>query len=138
VRVADLGARTIDRVIVPCAAAAQLSIEQEIFDGLAHSCERLRLWRPLPALIATLAEAKRPGFAPAKARAEERGLPVLVRSSGGGAVCLGPGTLVVSHFYCSPRNDIDASYRQLAGLLTQAVAGLDVSLTQAQVVGAYC
>jgi len=129
---------TIDRLADPCAAAEQLTIEQAIFEGLTQAPERLRLWRPLPALIATLGEANRPDFARAAARAAARGLAVWVRSSGGGAVCLGPGSLVVSHFHRSPRNDIDASYRQFAGLLTEAVAALDVPLREEHVLGAYC
>jgi len=134
----ESAAMTVDRITAPCAAAAQLLIERRLFDALAHSSHRLRLWQPLPALIATLAEASRPGFARASARAGERGLPVHVRCSGGGAVCVGPGSLVVSHLYRSPHNDIDASYRQFAGLLRQAIAALAVSVTQEQVAGAYC
>jgi lipoate-protein ligase A len=63
---------------------------------------------------------------------------VHVRTSGGGAVCLGPGSLVVSHVYDSLRNDIDASYRRCAGLLTEAIATLGVSVTAEHVFGAYC
>ncbi len=61
-----------------------------------------------------------------------------VRASGGGAVCLGPGSLVVSHFYRSHRNDIDSSYRQFAGFLIEAAAALEVRLHAERVVGAYC
>jgi lipoate-protein ligase A len=130
----------IDRLTSPCAAAEQLRIEQAIFEDLAQAQapRRLRLWRPLPALIATLGEANQPHFAQAAARAAGRGLAVWVRPSGGGAVCLGPGSLVVSHFYRSPRNDIDSSYRQFAALLTEAVAALDVTLREEHVLGAYC
>jgi lipoate-protein ligase A len=128
----------IERSLEPSSAAAQLAIEQTLFDVAARVPQRLRLWQPLPALIVTLAEANRPGFAPAAARAEARSLAVHVRASGGGAVCLGPGSLVVSHLYDSPRNDIDASYRRFAGALTAAVAALGVSLTVEHVVGAYC
>lgn len=128
----------VDCVPQPCAAAAQLSLERAIFDGLAQGPQRLRLWRPQPALIATLSESSRPEFTRAAVRTGARGLPVHVRASGGGAVCLGPGSLVVSHFQRSLRNDIDASYRDFAGLLTQAVAALDVPLTARQVPDAYC
>ena len=128
----------IDRPPAPCAAAAQLAIERGLFDALAAGPPRLRVWQPLPALIATVAEAGRPGFAQAAERSRSRGLPVYVRPSGGGAVCLGPGSLIVSHFYHAPRNDIDWSYRQFAGLLTEAVAAVDVSLRDEHVVGAYC
>jgi lipoate-protein ligase A len=105
---------------------------------MAQAPERLRLWRPLPALIATLGEANRPDFAQAAALSHARGVPVHVRQSGGGAVCVGPGSLVVSHFYRSPSNDIDASYRQFAGSLTEAVVALDVTLREEHVLGAYC
>jgi lipoate-protein ligase A len=131
-------ALAIDRPAVPRAAAAELAIERDWFDALAQAPERLRLWEPEPALIATVAEAGRPGFAQAAARSQARGVPVSVRPSGGGAVCLGPGSLVVSHFYRSPRNDIDGSYRQFARLLTEAVATLDVTLREQHVMGAYC
>jgi len=129
---------TIERLTGPCAAAEQLRIEQAIFDGMAQAPGRLRLWRPLPALIATLGEANRPDFAQAAALSHARGVPVHVRPSGGGAVCMGPGSLVVSHLYRSPRNDIDASYRQFAGSLTEAIAALDVTLREEHVLGAYC
>jgi lipoate-protein ligase A len=128
----------IERSLEPSSAAAQLAVEQALFDEVERVPQRLRLWQPLPALIVTLAEANQPGFAPAAARAEARSLAVHVRASGGGAVCLGPGSLVVSHLYDSQRNDIDASYRRFAGALTAAMAALGVSLTEEHVVGAYC
>jgi len=128
----------IERSLEPSSATAQLVIEHALFNAVERVPQRLRLWQPLPALIVTLAESNRPGFAAAAARAEARGLAVHVRASGGGAVCLGPGSLVVSHLYDSPRNDIDASYRRFAGALTAAMAALGVSLTEEHVVGAYC
>ena len=132
------GAVAIDRRSAPCAAAVELAIERDLFDAMVDSPERLRLWQPLPALIATAAEAGRPAFAQAAARSHARGLPVHVRPSGGGAVSMGPGSLVVSHFYRSFRSDIDWSYRQFAGLLKAAVAALHVTLCEQHVVGAYC
>lgn len=128
----------IDRPSAPRDAAVQLEIERGLFEAMEHSPPRLRLWQPLPALIATMAEAGQPAFAHAAARSHARGLPVHVRPSGGGAVCLGPGSLVVSHFYRAPRNDIDWSYRQFAGLLMDAVAALEVTLREQHVPGAYC
>jgi lipoate-protein ligase A len=134
----DRGPFVVDQRSSPCGAAEQLSVEQEIFDSLPKVSQRLRIWQPLPALIATTAEARLPTFAAAVARAEDRGLPVHVRRSGGGAVCLGPGMLVVTHLYTSLQNDIDGSYREFARSLMRAISTLGVSLVDAHVSRAYC
>ena len=128
----------IDRHDAACAAGEQLRIEQEIFDALPGCAPLLRLWQPLPALIVTLAEANHPNFPVAAARAAARDVPVHVRRSGGGAVCLGYGMWVVSYFYTSVRNEIDASYRLFADALIGAVGCLGITLTDEQVAGAYC
>jgi len=122
----------------PCGAAAQLTIEQTLFDSLPASSPTLRVWQPLPALIATSAEAAMPAFAPAAARASARGLPVHVRRSGGGAVCLGPGMLVVTHLYTSAHNDINRSYRKFAEKLLTAIADVGMHLAYEHVPQAYC
>jgi lipoate-protein ligase A len=128
----------IDRHDAACAAGEQLRIEQEIFDSLAGARPQLRLWQPLPALIVTLAEANQPNFAVAAARATARGIPVEVRRSGGGAVCLGYGMWVVSHFYTSKVNEIDSSYRHFADALIGAIVRVGITLADGQVAGAYC
>lgn len=129
---------TGERWAAPRAPDAQLTIEQEIFDSLASVSQRLCVWQPQPALIATTSEANQPAFAAAAACAKNRGLPVHVRRSGGGAVCLGPGTLVVSHLYSSAHNDLSASYREFAGALMAATATVGVSLSGEHVARAYC
>jgi hypothetical protein len=116
----------------------QLRIEQEIFDSLPCKAPCLRVWQPLPALVATTAEACHPAFAAAAARAAARGLTVQVRRSGGGAVCLGPGMLVVSHLHTTMHNDIDLSYRAFAHKLVAAIGLAGVTLTEARVGRAYC
>jgi lipoate-protein ligase A len=105
---------------------------------LQSRAPRLRLWQPLPALIATTAEANHVEFATAAASAVARGVPVEVRRSGGGAVCLGYGMWVVSLFYTSLHNDIDLSYRRFAETLIEAIDCVGVPLTYEHVAGAYC
>lgn len=129
---------------VPYAPAAQLRVEQQMFESLAVAVAaavappRLRVWEPLPALIATAAEAKLETFAVAASRAAERGLPVHVRHSGGGAVSLGPGMLVVTHLYSCTGNDIDESYRRFARCLVAAMRDVGVDSSYEHVQGAYC
>ncbi len=120
------------------AAGVQLQIEQDVFESMPGAVPRLRIWQPLPALVVTTAEASHAAFGAAASRAAARGVPVAVRRSGGGAVCLGPGMLVVSHFHTSMHDDIDASYRSFARRLMAAVQVVGVVLTEEHVARAYC
>jgi len=120
------------------APGVQLRIEQDIFDSMPRAVPRLRVWQPLPTLVVTTAEAGNAAFGAAAFRAAARGFPVEVRRSGGGAVCLGPGMLVVSHFYTSMHDDIDSSYRSFARRLMAALEVVGVALTDQHVARAYC
>ncbi len=120
------------------AAGAQLRIEQGIFESMPRAVPRLRIWQPLPALVVTAAEASHAAFGAAASRAAARGFPVEVRRSGGGAVCLGPGMLVVSQFYTTMHDDIDSSYRSFALRLRVALEVVGVVLTEQHVARAYC
>lgn len=118
--------------------ALRLARELEWFDALTPSSNLLSIWQPQRALAVTALEAARPHFAAAAEAAERRGVPVLVRKSGGGCVCLGPGTLVISHLHGSTCNDIDRTYRDFAAKLIVAIARVRIPLRIGQVPGAYC
>jgi lipoate-protein ligase A len=125
-----------------CDAALQLTAEKALFDALEAGDSQLHLWQPRPALIVTAAEAALGRFAPAAEHARRRGFAVHVRATGGGAVALGPGMLVVSHLYAGRpgRYDtgMDGSYAQFAGTLLAALAFTGAVLSVARVPGAYC
>lgn len=122
----------------PQSAARQLAREWDHFDTLTPTTNRLSIWQPQLTLAVTALEAAMPRFATAAEAAERRGVSVLVRKSGGGCVCLGPGTLVISHLYGSKGDDIDRSYRDFAAKLLTAIARVHVPLRIGQVDGAYC
>ncbi len=128
----------IDLELDPCDAALQLLEERAHFDSLTVDTSRLRVWQPRRALIATAAEARLPTFAAAVERARDRGLDVHFRHSGGGSVCLGPGTLVVTQLYVAATNDIDASYRDFSHGLLAAATDLGIPLAVGEVGQAYC
>jgi lipoate-protein ligase A len=116
----------------------QLLAEYAAFESLSRGEERFAVWQPQCALIATSAEANSAHFAAAVAAARVRGMPVYVRRSGGGTVCVGPGVLVVSHVYTSDRIDIEESYRRFAHSLTTGIAQVGVKLSEGRVLNAYC
>lgn len=125
-----------------CDAALQLPEERALFDALESGDSWLLVWQPRAALIVTAAEAALDRFSAAAERARRRGLAVHVRATGGGAVCLGPGMLVVSHLYAArPGIDdtgIDPCYAQFAGTLLAALAFTGAALSVARVPDAYC
>ena len=125
-------------VCPPCNAAEQLALEQSLFDSLPRAQACLRIWQPSPALVVTTAESTLPAFAAAAAQAVNRGLQVHVRRTGGGAVCLGPGMLVVTHLFTTWKNAVDDSYREFAEVLIRAVSRLGIALDTGQVTAAYC
>ncbi len=121
----------------------QLRYEFQIFEALTAGCQTLRLWQSQRAIIVTATEARLAGFAAAAERARSRGWAVAVRRSGGGAVCVGPGVLVVSFLHQTVRNDLNESYRMFADAVTRAISdlgvgGLGIALDVGHVVGAYC
>ncbi len=120
------------------ATAQRLELELDWFHRLSETASILSIWQPQRALAVTALEAAMPNFSAAADAAARRGFPVQVRRSGGGCVCLGPGTLVISHLYCSAMSDIDRSYRDFAARLIAATARLGIVLRVGQVPAAYC
>ena len=132
------GALLVDAPTGPQPTALRLLRELEWFEALTPSANTLSIWQPQRALAVTALEAAMPHFATAAEASERRGVAVLVRKSGGGCVCLGPGTLVISHLYGATCNDIDRSYRNFAAKLIAAIARARIPLRIGQVAGAYC
>lgn len=136
--VSPLGVLQVDAPAGPLPPASRLACELEWFDALNASSNILSIWEPQRALAVTALEAAMPNFAVAAEAAEGRGFAVHVRRSGGGCVCLGPGTLVISHLYGATCDDIDRSYRDFAAKLITAIARVHIPLRIGQVSGAYC
>ena len=133
-----VSALQVELAAEPQPAAQRLAQELEWFDALDASSNTLSIWQPQRALAVTALEAAMPNFAAATQAAQARGFAVQVRKSGGGCVCLGPGTLVISHLYGASGDDIRRSYRDFAAKLITAIARVRIPLRIGKVAGAYC
>ena len=107
-----------------------------VHDG--QSPALIRLWTSPQGLVVTRRDSRLPGFADAAQIFADQGWPVAVRTSGGGAVCHGPGCLNVSLIQPEPRERTFCPDRHYAALADLVVPALDIAASLAPVSGAYC
>lgn len=100
----------------------------------------LFIWRAEQALLVTRQDARLPAFARAARVLEAEGWPVLVRTSGGGAFPVHPGTVQFAAAARLPAagRSIDAIYDALGAPLIEALASFGVAAGLGEVAGAFC
>lgn len=145
---AGLVAARVLRWLSPAAAAERMGALDALGRAIAAGRESpcLVLWRSAPALMATRAETRLPGFAHSAGMLAAQGWPVLVRRSGGTGFAVSPETLQLS--WITRRAalaadygrlpDFDTLYRLLADAIVAALATLGVAATVGEVAGAPC
>jgi len=109
--------------------------------ALGEAAPGFRIWRSRPALIVGVADARTPGFAAAAAHLARKGIPCIPRDSGGGAVPVGPGTLMVS--LAIPGGPgagltLESVYRMLSTPLLALLADLGIAAGFGAVPGSFC
>lgn len=98
------------------------------------------MWTSVPYVGATYRERRLPGFGRAVEAAEEEGFPVLVRSSGGGAVAANEGSISFSLTY--PVGELGQGlyerYAEGVGLVASALRRVSVEAEGGEVEGEFC
>ena len=115
--------------------------EHQLADKVARgSSTVLLIWRSLPSLVITHSDIRLPNFEGAARHLEEKGWPLSVRTSGGGAFPVAPGTVQLALLSPMQRDDetIDAVYDAVAALICDALAALGVTARQGHVADAFC
>jgi len=109
--------------------------------GLGLSPPTYRIWENARALVVTAKDARLPNAAGAAEDSAERGWPVVVRDSGGGAVPHGPGILQMSLLLPMDRLQrpaLEALYEALCSPVRIALDTLGVETTYGDVPGSFC
>ncbi len=107
---------------------------------LAAGRPALLLWRAeTVALVAPASWTRRDGFPAARERCARAGWPVIARSSGGGGVPQGPGTLNLALVVPVRRGfTIEDGFRLICGAVSEALARFEVATGVGPVDGSFC
>jgi lipoate-protein ligase A len=100
----------------------------------------VRIYEPGPTVAFSKLDSHSPGFAAACAAARARGYEPVVRLGGGHAAAYGPGCLIHEEIvpHHSTLEGLSERYMRESGLLTEALAGLGVTVVAGQLEGEYC
>jgi len=115
-------------IVAENAAAAHIGLQREydIADKVGDSARgpAILIWRSARALIVARGQTRWPNFEGATGELAEMGWPVLVRTSGGGAFPISPGTVQVAMIarYADLGMSMDGVYEQLGLLIASALA----------------
>lgn len=116
----------------------QQAVLEEVADGYRDST--VLLWTSSRYVGATHLETRLPGFGEATRLAKERGFPVLVRNSGGGAVAANEGS--ISFSLTIPvkdlRHGLHDRYTEGVDLVVAALSKLGVAAEAGEVEGEFC
>jgi lipoate-protein ligase A len=131
-------------VVVPdvlSAAAAmvrQQTIVEQNFAGFSPAT--ILIWRSQRALIVTRQDTLLPAFDEASKTLHAEGWPVLVRTSGGGAFPVSPGTVQAAIVTRAPEtgHSLDDSYRELADPIVEALADFGIAAEIGEALHAFC
>lgn len=107
---------------------------------LAAGRPALLLWRAeAPALVVPAAWARRSGFGDAQRLCARAGWPLVARSSGGGAVPQGPGTVNLAVVVPVRAGFvIEEGYRLICGAISEALTRFEIRTGTGAVQGALC
>lgn len=120
---------------------------QTAADGIAREAALLQLGRPAlllwradeNAIVVPMALARRPGFDGAASSAAANGWAVTTRSSGGGMVPQGPGTLNLAMIVpCPDGFTTDDGYRLICGTIEEALTRFEIASTTGACASAFC
>jgi lipoate-protein ligase A len=130
------------RGTVPGGAAAQLALSQALLARVAGGSAPLlaRLWVPEPTVAFGRVDTFRSGFDAAVALARDHGFEPVVRAPGGRAAAYHERSVVLELAAAEddPRAGIGARFEAMAGLVVDALRGLDVDASQGELPGEYC
>ncbi|MEI7535959.1 MAG: lipoate--protein ligase family protein [Comamonadaceae bacterium] len=99
------------------------------------------VWRAQPGLVAPLSYRRYANLAEVSAASMAQGWPIRLRRSGGGVVPQGPGILNLSLAYpCqgAPGAMAESVYAHLCGVLSRALATLDIACGPGLVTDSFC
>lgn len=125
----------------PCEPALGVALEAAIMEsvGSAQAPPTLRVWSGAPALVLGRAETGLKGLAGGLAWAQNAGLAVVRRHSGGQAVLHGPGYLNISLTAPSPSlGDLARDYKNLCAPLIAGLGRLGVATAFGEVRHSFC
>ena len=135
----------LESVAAPILASEGIRLESELVNRVCREGRpRAAVWQARRALIVTAREARMPGFAQASAALAARETPVLVRESGGGAVILGPGVIVLSLVDVLGADESGApapifrGFESLRSVVEQALAPWNCRVAFGSVRSSYC
>lgn len=116
-------------------------------DGIAREMALLQQTEPaallwssaVPTLVLPAALMRDPHVQEAAAQAEQAGIPVVTRRSGGGIVPQGPGTLNLALVLPAPPGfQLEDGYRLICNALSEALTRFDIRSTTGACVGSFC
>lgn len=133
----------IESPAAPQPPRQQFETETRAFERTAaEGTARAFVWEPANRiLVATRSEARLPRFDTATAKLTQEGWPVYVRPSGGAAVPLVPGMLVLTLVYrdsARRAHRLDHAYEMLCRPLLDALVRLGVDASAGEVEGSFC
>jgi len=137
------GCRQVRLEHVPVDAEVGLDADRQfaLAVALGEAPPGFRIWRSRTALVVGVEDVRRPGFAAAAAHLASEGIPCIPRDSGGGAVPVGPGTLMVSLAIPGDPGTgqtLESIYRMLSAPLLALLADLGIAAGFGAVPGAFC
>lgn len=120
---------------------AGLAAESRLLaDCAADGRSRLLIWQAEGrAIVAPAALSRRDGFAIAAHRSAERGWPVLLRPTGGGAVPQGAGVINLAMTWRAPAGTtLDSAYRRICAPISAALSAAGIATTTGATAGSFC
>ncbi len=122
--------------------ASDIAVSRAILQGVSDGAEpeTLRLYTPGASVMFGPQDARSPGFDVAVAAARSKGFEPLMRLGGGRAAVFHGQTLAFAWSIPdpSPRENVDARFEEIAGIVAAALRSLGVDARVGEVPGEYC
>ena len=122
--------------------ASDIAVSRAILQGVSDGAEpeTLRLYTPGTSVVFGPQDARSQGFDVAVAAARSKGFEPLMRLGGGRAAVFHEQTLAFAWSMpdSSPRENVDARFEEIAGIVAAALQGLGVDARIGEVPGEYC
>jgi hypothetical protein len=141
--VAPLGSSPRAGALARLSPSEALARETQMLDRVARREEDVEIlvWSTTARLVAPRALARLPGFEAGRASVEARGLPLVLRETGGDLMPQGPNVLNVTVAFAAPTGaafGVAAAYDWLCGPLLDLIRARGVAAHCASVPGAFC
>ena len=122
--------------------ASDIAVSRAILQGVSDGAEleTLRLYTPGTSVVFGPQDARSPGFDVAVVAARSKGFEPLMRLGGGRAAVFHRQTLAFAWSTpdSSPRENVDARFEEIAGIVAAALRSLGVDARVGEVPGEYC